>query len=128
MIKKSVYWLGNFITNIEIYDESDWKGNKTPEKKDFDTIRIYQSAKALHKAVHKYPKCPYPDFTLKKPWVQVLLQLICMTLIGNQDLVFEEQVMRYYLQKYGMDQLLEVFGVDVVKLKQEIDNMKAENS
>lgn len=123
MEKKPAYWNDYFLTDVSVYDLTDWKGQTPPGKRDFDNINIYQAREALYRAIERTPSCPNPDSPGPHPWVQTMLKCICRVLVDPNDRLFEEQVMRSYLQVFGMDQLLRLHGININYLKEEINNM-----
>lgn len=123
MVKQPVQWNGYFLTEMDVYDATDWKGQLPPGKQDFERIHIYQAREALFRALAKSPHCPNQDSPGPHPWVQTVLKCICKTVADPNDRLFEEKVIQSYLHKFGMDQLLEIYGINIHQLKQEINNM-----
>jgi hypothetical protein len=122
MIVKPVHWNQLFLTEVKVYDQSDWKGSSPPSKKDFDTVHSIQAGESLHDALGRVPLCPNQNHP--NPWIEIVLTAIC-SVIQPHDRLLEKNALLFYLHKYGMNQLLEIHGADVAAVRTEIENMQS---
>lgn len=123
MINKPVYWKDIFLTEVSIYDISDWKGTLPPSTKDWENIIIFQSIKSLHNALEHNPCYPRDMHNSEQPWIQIILHRIMDTLSVPNDRILEEKIIKKYLSKHGMNQILEIFGLNIDEVMQSLDNM-----
>lgn len=123
MIKKPISWNGHHLDELAIYEMSDWKGIGIPDAKNFEVIYLYQCVESLYRIINKFPTCPVRDFLNEQSWMEIVVIAISSLIDKKNDRMFHEKIVKSYLYKYGMDQILEIHGVDVNELKNQLDNM-----
>ena len=100
MIQKPIFWRDRYLTDVSIYDQSDWKGISPPGISDFDQIHAIQIGEALYRALEKVPVCPDRDLAQSIQWVEVILKLICSA-IGPENRKLESRSRNFTFTNTG---------------------------
>lgn len=123
METKSIEYRGRAIGGLRVYSLSDWTNkDREPTDSDLRLINVTAAADAVRDILKSEPKKvgeEEPD----KPWVTVVVREVCAALAGSQDGKLEEDVLMMYVNRHGMNQILEIWGADVGKLAEELARM-----
>lgn len=120
---KSVMYRGRTIGDLAVYAMEDWTNTSRPATaRDLRLINATSAADLVHAVLAREPKQRDPAEP-EMPWIVVVVREVCLVAAGKKDGQMEEQVLLLYVQRYGMDQILEIWGADIVRLKEEIGRM-----
>jgi hypothetical protein len=120
---KSVMYRGRTIGDLVLYAMEDWRNTDRPATaRDLRLINATSAADLVHAILAREPKQRDPAEP-ETPWVVVVVREVCAVAAGQKDGQMEEQVLLLYVQRHGMDQILEIWGADIVRLKEEIGRM-----
>ena len=117
---KKVGYAGKDLGEITVYGVGDWTNKDRPAtEKDLRLINATAAADFVFEALKREPLkvCEEePD----QPWVTVLLRVACTASLGMRDERMEEQTLMLYVNRHGMNQILEIWGTDVGRLAEEL--------
>lgn len=122
-----VRYRGVHLGDLETFEEKDWRNReRPPSEADWRAIRCHAAHKLLYEALEKHPITEHPSAP-DVPWIVVVLREVCSAAMdGTRDEAFEEEVLRLYVLRYGMGQILKIWGVDVGRLMAGIERMMEE--
>jgi hypothetical protein len=123
---KSVIHAGIYLGDLYCVDKSDWKNKeRDPTPLDFENIRITLAASTIKSILDKYPKRPKgsDEFEL---WPMTVIKAVCHVSKGRHDTPFSEDVLRSYIERYGMGQIIRCVGGDPNRVMEALDRMRAE--
>jgi hypothetical protein len=127
MEKRPVILDGTHVGDVKLVERSDWKNReKEPTPIDFEGARVALSAQAVYEILERYPEPPSKD--LEEPWILMIIKAVSKAAKGRPDVHYEEDVLRQYMDQYGMSQIVRMFGGNVARIQQEMDRMKSEES
>lgn len=118
-----VYWRNHQIGTLNVYEISDWKGQTPPGESDFESIYIYQSIITLHNILAIFKTYPDQDYSTDVPWMETVVDRISAVLNKENNRVFKEKVVKAYLNKFGMNQILSQYEVDTADLMTSLNRM-----
>ncbi len=108
-----------------MYGPGDWKNqSRQATERDLRLINATAAADCLQSVLRREPLQSTPEEP-ELPWVMVALREVCTTSCGFRDQKMEEHTLLLYVQRHGMDQILEIWGADVGRLQGEIERMLA---
>lgn len=120
---RKIGYRGRTLGDLKVYELKDWRNTDRPATDgDLRLINVTAAADAVYESLRREPKKvgeEEPD----KPWVTVVIREVCMALAGSQDGKLEEDVLMMYVNRHGMNQILEIWGADVGKLAEELKRM-----
>lgn len=121
---RSVHYRGRTLGEVRVYGPEDWRGRSRPmEDRDLRVINATAIADCVHAILEREPLkvCESePD----QPWITVVIREVCTASCGGQqDKKMEEDCILLYVQRYGMDQILSIWGADVNKLAEQLKTM-----
>jgi hypothetical protein len=120
-IKYKDLYLGDLIT----VSSNDWiNKQRQPTPLDFEMVKIQLAAHAIYEILDRHPDHPGDQENDDDPWFITILKLVCHISKNGQFREFEEDVLRYYIERYGMNQIIQMFGGSPQKIFEEIENMK----
>ena len=82
------------------------------------------SAQAVYEILERYPDPPSKD--MEESWILMVVRAVSKAAKGRPDAHYEEDVLRQYMDQYGMAQIILMFGGDVNKIRQEMERMRSE--
>ena len=107
-------------------EESDWRrGDRGPTPLDFENARVAMSAQAVWEILeshHDRPGGPNPD----EAWIMTVVKAVVKAVKGREDAYFGEDVLRNYTDHFGLEQVIRMFGGDVPRIKEQLDQLKSE--
>lgn len=119
--KKLVKYKDRLLGELTFYTKEDWQvKDREPTEKDFLVMASSMGADLVHEILEREPK----QFDLQEPelpWPIVIIREIATTYSERRDEKLEEEIMIMYTAKYGMDQILNIWGADVTKLASDIE-------
>lgn len=125
MEKRPVILDGTHVGDVKLVERSDWKNReKEPTPLDFEQARMALSAQAVYEIIERYPKPPNKD--MEEPWILMIVKAVSKAAKGRPDVHYEEDVLRQYMNQYGMGQVIRMFGGDAARIQQEIERMQSE--
>ncbi len=122
---KKVEYRGRLIGHVRVFVLEDWQNKERPAKeKDLQLINATAAADSLYEVLSRDPR-RVADEEPDLPWVMVVLREVCTASAGRRDQMLEEHALLLYVQRFGMDQILGIWGADIGVLKGEIERMLA---
>ena len=82
------------------------------------------SAQAVYEILERYPDPPSRD--MEDPWILLIVRAVSKAAKGRPDVHYEEDVLRQYMDQYGMAQIIRMFGGDPARIRQEMERMESE--
>ncbi len=120
---KKIEYRGRILGDLTIYGPEDWRNEKRPAtERDLRLINATSAADTVHRILKREP-LKVSEEEPDKPWLIVVLREVAFAAVGSHDGKVQEQVLQLYVSRHGMDQILEIWGADVVRLKEEIGRM-----
>lgn len=114
------------LGEVERYGAKDWRNpRRAPAEADFLFIRARKAADFLHEVLGRHPLKSHPREP-DLPWPVVVLRQACVALGGPNNRRLEEAAMRDYLDRYGVDQFVKVWGGDPRDLARELERAHSE--
>jgi DNA-directed RNA polymerase specialized sigma24 family protein len=125
MEKRPVVLDGTHLGDVKLVERKDWKNrDRAPTPLDFEQARVALSAQAVYEILERYPEPPSPD--VDEAWILKVVRAVGRAAKGRPDAHYEEDVLRRYMDQYGMAQIVRMFGGDVDRIRQELDRMRSE--
>lgn len=122
---KEVKLAGRLLGEVKLPEEKDWKPiDRQPKPIDFESARVAMCAQATYEILERFPTDP--DGPGDKPWIMAVVEAVSLTAKGRNDTYFEEDVVRRYMDHYGMGQVIRMFGGDPDRVREEIERMVKE--
>lgn len=120
---KKVKYRGRKLAKLMVHDLGDWRNETRPAtEKDLRLINATRAADCLHEILKREPLKVTPEEP-DVPWVMVALREVCSAVGGFRDQKLEEEALLLYVSRHGMDQILEIWGADVVRLKEDMERV-----
>ncbi len=115
-----------YLGDLDVFERSDWKNeSREPEEKDFRVIRVHAAASLVHAALERNPVISHPAEP-EIPWPMIVIREACRASEGVRSPSFEEEVTGFYVSKYGMNQLVQIWGGDVGPLLESMERAMAD--
>jgi hypothetical protein len=122
---KKVEYRGRQLGELSVYDLGDWKNEaRAATEKDLRLINATSAADCLFSVLKREPVRAAPEEP-DLPWVMVALREVCTASAGFRDQKMEEHALLLYVQRHGMNQILEIWGADIGRLQGELERMLA---
>jgi hypothetical protein len=121
--KKPVKYRDRLIGELTLYTKEDWQvKDREPTEKDFLIMTSSMGADLTHEILEREPKQFDPQEP-EMPWPIVIIREIATAYSDCKNTELEEEIMIMYTSKYGMDQLLGIWGADIPKLAEDIEKV-----
>lgn len=118
--KKSVKYKDRLLGELTFYTKEDWQvKDREPTEKDFLIMASSMGADLVYEILEREPKQFDPQEP-EMPWPIVVIREIAATYSDCKNEKLEEEIMLMYTTKYGMDQILSIWGADIGKLAESI--------
>jgi hypothetical protein len=122
---KKVEYRGRTLGEVTVYAIEDWRNESRPAtERDLRLINATAMADTLFQVLKRDPR-KVADEEPNQPWLLVALREVCTAGLGWRDQKMEEQALLLYVQRHGMNQILEIWGADVEKIGEELERMLA---
>ena len=126
MEERPVIWDGTELGKVKLVERGDWKrDDRAPTPLDFERARVAMGAQATYEILERVPRRPGGDDP-ENAWILDVVGAVTKAAKGRRDSYFEEDVLRNYLDQFGMGQILEQFGGDAARIARLLERFAAE--
>lgn len=113
---------GRELGVLKKFGREDWAvKDREPTERDFKLIAASAVAEFAYSVMQREPK-KCDESEPEAPWPMVVIREGCRSEDGSRDVAAEEDAMHMYVMKYGMDQILAIWGADVGELLSKIES------
>lgn len=119
-----VSYNGHHLGMLKVVERSDWRNrSREPTPLDFELAKVALSAQAVYEALERHPRRP-DGRDEDEPWVMTVCRVVCDVAEKSHAREFEEDVMRQYVDTYGMGQVIAMFGGDPARIYEQIQRFR----
>lgn len=119
-----VKYNGVYLGDLKVVERSDWKnGSREPAPLDFELVKVALSAHAIYEIAERHPKRP-DGKDQEEPWLLTICRAVCDAAEDGHSRDLEEDVFRQYIDKYGMGQILSMFGGDPRRINDQLEKFR----
>lgn len=120
---RKLEYRGRPLADLKVYELSDWRNQeRAATAADLRLINVTAAADAVRDALRAEPK-KVEESEPDQPWVMVVVREATTLLAGTRDQKMEEDVLMMYVNRHGMNQILEIWGADVGSLVEELGKL-----
>lgn len=124
MRKVPVKYNGHHLGFLKVVERSDWKNSsREPAPLDWELAKIALSAQAIYEIAERFPKRPDGE-DVDEPWLLTVCRVVCDHAEAGHARELEEDVFRQYIDRYGVGQMMEMFGADPERLRRHIEELR----
>lgn len=119
-----VIYNGIHLGDLKIIERADWTHkDREPTPLDFELTQTTLCARTMYEIVELHPKRPLgPDED--EPWILTICKAVCSTHEDGKSREAEESVFRQYIDRYGMGQIISMFGGDPARIGEQLEKFK----
>lgn len=124
---RPVVFAGTHLGDIPVYGPGDWRNpDRAPTEADFRNVALVCARDFLNQALIRHPLQDHPAEP-GVPWPLVVLREASRAALdGRSDPSFEGSVLRAYLDRYGMNQVIRIYGGDPGRVLERLDRIRSE--
>lgn len=124
MRKVPVKYNGVHLGDLKVVERSDWKNrSREPAPLDWELAKVALSAQAIYEVVDRFPKRPDGEDG-EEPWILTVCKAVCDAAEAGHSRDLEEDVLRQYVDRYGMGQIVEMYGIDKRRLAERLGRFR----
>lgn len=124
MRKVPVKYNGVHLGDLKVVERSDWRNReREPAPLDWELAKVALSAQAIYEVVERFPKRPDGEDG-EEPWILTVCRAVCDAAEDGHSKDLEEDVLRQYVDRYGMGQIVEMYGIDKRRLAERLERFR----
>jgi hypothetical protein len=119
-----VKYNGVHLGDLKVVERSDWKNRgREPAPLDFELAKVALSAQAIYEIAERHPRRPDGKDD-DEPWLLTICRAVCDAAEEGHSRDLEEDVFRQYIDRYGMDQIISMFGGDPRRMRDRLEELR----
>lgn len=124
MRRVPVKYNGVHLGDLKVVERSDWRNqDREPAPLDWELAKVALSAQAIYEIVERFPKRPDGEDG-NEPWILTVCKAVCDATEAGHSRDLEEDVLRQYVDRYGMGQIVEMYGIDRRRLAERLERFR----
>ena len=128
MRKVPVRYNGVHLGDLKTVERSDWRNrDRDPAPLDWELAKVALSAQAVYEILERFPRRPDGE-DREEHWVLTVCKAVCGAAEEGHSRDLEEDVLRQYVHRYGMGQIIEMYGVDRHALTKRLERFGQDRS
>jgi len=128
MRKVPVKYNGCYLGDLKVVERSDWRNrSREPAPLDWELAKVALSAQAIYEIAERFPRRPDgPD--ADEPWLLTVCRVVCDHAEAGHAKELEEDVFRQYIDRYGVGQMMGMFGANRESLARHLEDMRRQEA
>jgi len=119
-----VRYSGMHLGDLKVVERSDWRNrDREPTPLDWELANVALSAQAIYEIVERFPKRPDGE-DRTEPWILTVCRAVCDAAEIGHSKDLEEDVLRQYVDRYGMGQIVEMYGINQRGLAERLERFR----
>jgi len=115
MKKYEIKYHGIYLGDLKMIELSDWKAGSEPTPLNVEMAKLTAFAISMQDCIKRHKKRPDGD-DAGEPWPITVCKTVVGTIEKEESDDLQMDVMSKYIEIYGMNMILETFGMDSKKI------------